>query len=288
MLNIGLIGNTEILEPHVKKIRQNKNVNVIGKSSVGSSNQLNSFHYSIPEFNKVELIERADIILMDKSSARPYNLLCDIVKKSKHIFTTDYLNLTIEECTQLVKLSNESGSIVQVSNPYFYTPVIQWLNNNASSPVFIDISNFTVDVNRVQSLYPMLLMLYKITGITPKKVGAVSFSCNSTNSVFTNVRLDFSNASVVNINFGSVESLAEFRMKAYSSGQFVTVNFTNQVFNCDNIPIDLSAYSTINEFDSFIDTVKNKSKKTSCIEDFLIAMHVVQKIEKKLAQFSTN
>ena len=65
MLNVGLIGNTEILEPFVKRLRENKNINIIGKASVGTSSQLNSFHFSIPEFNKVELIERADVIIMD-------------------------------------------------------------------------------------------------------------------------------------------------------------------------------------------------------------------------------
>ena len=36
MYNIGLIGNTEFLEPFVKRIQKNKQVNIIGKASVGS------------------------------------------------------------------------------------------------------------------------------------------------------------------------------------------------------------------------------------------------------------
>lgn len=43
MLNIGLIGNTEILEPFVKRLRENKNINVIGKASVGTSSSLTAF-----------------------------------------------------------------------------------------------------------------------------------------------------------------------------------------------------------------------------------------------------
>lgn len=287
MLNIGLIGNTDILEPHVKELQKNKNINIIGKSSVGSNVQLNSFHFSIPELNKVELIDRADIIIMDNSSSQPYLTMSDIVKKSKHIFAIEYLDLTVDECLQLIKLSNESGSVIQVTNPYFYTPIIQWINEHISSPTFIDISNFTLDTDDAQSLYPVLLMLYKATGITPKKVGAVSFESKSTDSRFTNVRLEFSDASVVNINYGKVESLSEFRLKAYSSGQFVTVNFTNRVYNCDNVPIDLRKYSKVNEFYNFINAVQNKAPKTSSLEDYLIAMHVIQKINKKLSQFST-
>src|SRR5690606_17569178 len=143
MLNVGLIGNTENLEPFVKSFRENKNINVIGKASIGSNAKINSFHFSIPEFNRVELIERAEVIIMDNSSLLPFNILTEIVKKSKHIFLTDYVNLTIDECSQIVKLANESGSVVQISNPFFFTPAIQWLNNNISLPVFIDILDFT-------------------------------------------------------------------------------------------------------------------------------------------------
>jgi len=285
MLNIGLIGNTEILEPFVKRLRENKNINVIGKASVGTSSQLNSFHFSIPEFNKVELIERADVIIMDNSSLLPFKILTEIVKKSKHVFTAGYLNLTIDECAQIVKLANESGSVIQVSNPYFFKPAIQWLNNNISSPVYLDVLDFTDSNNNDNLLYPIILMLLEITSISPKKVGAVTFNSNPNKSDFTNVRLEFGDASVVNISFGTLESLEEFKIRVYSRNQFITLNFTRNNYVCNNNPIDLSAFETISEIDYFVDTIQNKTRKKSCLEDYLIAMYLVQKINKKITQF---
>jgi predicted dehydrogenase len=285
MLNIGLIGNTETLEPFVKRLRENKNINVIGKASVGSSSQLNSFHFSIPEFNRVELIERADVIIMDNSSLLPFKILSEIVKKSKHVFTAGYLNLTIDECTQIVKLANESGSVIQVSNPYFFTPVIQWLNNNISAPVYLDVLDFTQSNNNDDLLYPIVLMLLELTGISPKKVGAVTFNSNPNKSDFTNVRLEFGDASVVNISYGSLESLEEFKIRVYSRNQFITLNFTRETFVCNNNPINLSGFENTNETDYFVDTIQNKSRKKSNLEDYLIAMYLVQKINKKITQF---
>ncbi len=285
MLNVGLIGNTEILEPFVKSFRENKNINVIGKTSVGTTSQMNSFHFSIPEFNRVELIERADLIIMDNSSLMPFKVLTEIVKKSKHVFMAGYLDLTIDECTQIVKLTNESGSVVQVSNPLFFKPAIQWLNNNILSPVYVDILDFTKINNNENLLYPIILMLIELTGISPKKVGAVTFNSNTNQSDFTNVRLEFGDASVVNISYGSLESLEEFKIRVFSRNQFINMNFTRDTSICNNNPIDLSAYSNSNEFDYFIDTIQNKVKKKSCIEDYLIAMNLVQKINKKITQF---
>jgi hypothetical protein len=286
MLNIRLIGNTEILEPFVKRLRENKNINIIGKTTVGIYSHLDSFHYTIPELNRIELIERADVLIMDNSSLLPVKILSEIVKKSKHVFTAGYLNLTIEECTQIVKLANESGSVVQVSNPFFFTPAIQWLNNNISSPVYLDVLDFTgIHNHNYNLLYPIILMLIELTGISPKKVGAVTFNSNPNKSDFTNVRLEFGDASVVNISYGTLESLEEFKIRVYSRNQFINLNFTRNSFICNNNPIDLSGFETVSEIDYFVDTIQNKTRGKSCLEDYLIAMYLVQKINKKITQF---
>ena len=285
MLNIGIIGITEVLEPHVKRIQKNKNVNVIGKSSVGTSAQLNGFHFSIPEFNRVELIERADILLVDNSSLLPFDMLCDMVKKSKHIFITEYLNITTGECAQLVKLANESGSVVQVTNPFYYTPAIQWLNDNISTPLFLDISKYTTEVTFREALYPMLLMLTGITGISPKKVGATAFELAQNATNFANVRLEFGDASVVNINFGSQILIDKFKIKGFSKNQFVSLNLKKEIFLLNNTPIDFSEYLTANEFDTFIGSIQNQTPQNSNLEDYHTAMQLVELIEKKFAQF---
>ena len=285
MLNVGLIGNTEILEPFVMEIKKNTQINIVGKASVGSSEELTGFHYSIPEFNRVELIERADLIIMDNSTPMAFKFMRDIVKKSKHIFCAEYPELTIEECTELNKLINESRSVVQVTNPYFFSPAIQWANKNIKTPAFIDYSNFEDDVTEKKSLYPMLLMLLKITGISPKKIGAVTFP-GYNNSKFTNVRLEFGDASVVNLNFGKLESLKNFKVRIYSDNQFATFNFSKEKFLSDNKAIEFDEDCMISELDIFIQAIEGKIKKISTLDDYLIAMHVAQKINKKIAQFS--
>ncbi|KJF42549.1 Gfo/Idh/MocA family oxidoreductase [Draconibacterium sediminis] len=285
MLNVGLIGNTKILEPFVLEIKKNAQINIIGKASVGSSAELTGFHYSIPEFNRVELIERADLIIMDNSTPMPFKFMRDIIKKSKHIFCAEYPDLTIDECTELNKLINESRSVVQVTNPYFFSPAIQWANKNIKTPAFIDYSNFEEDVTKKKSLYPMLLMLLKLTGISPKKIGAVTFP-GYNNSKFTNVRLEFGDASVVNLNFGKLESLKNFKVRIYSDNQFATFNFSKEKFLSDNKTIEFADDCMVNQLDIFIQTIEGKIKKISTLDDYLIAMHVAQKINKKIAQFS--
>lgn len=285
MLLTGLIGNTEKLEPFVKRMRKNKSFDIIGKASTGTPTALDDFHYSISEINRIELIERADVLLIDDSLQRPFPLLADMVKKSKHIFTAGYLNLTIDECTQLVKLSNESGSVVQVYNPFYYSPAVRWMSKNVSRPVFLEIMDFSGSGQTSEKLYSIILMLLDVTGISPKKVAAVTFKSAPNKSDFTSIRLEFGDASVVNLNYGSVDPLKKFKIRSYSQNQFIHFNFTEPTFLCNNEGIDLKDFEKADEFISFANVILCKAKAESSIEDYLTALHLVQKISKKTNQF---
>ncbi len=285
MLNLGLIGNTEVLEPFVKRVRKNPQINIVGKTSFGASANLDSFHFSIPEFNRIELIERAEVFLIDDSLLLPFHTMCEMVKKSKHFFIAGYPDLTVEECTQLVKLANESGSVIQISNPFYFEPPVQWMNINLKTPTYLDITFFS-DLFDSKSIFQLLLMLTGITGLSPKKIGAVSFQSNQCNSHFNNVRLEFSDCSVVNLNYGTLQPLNEFKIKAYSPRQFVILDFAGKTYQCNNEPLDFSVLPPASEFDFFTGAVSGKTHTVSNMEDYLIVLNAVQKINKKIAQFS--
>lgn len=285
MLNLGVIGRTNNLESRIKRIQKNKNVNVVGKTSVGTNAEVDSFHYSIPEYNKIELIERCDILLLDNSSLVGFDMICDIIKKSKHIFMAEYMDLNIDQCSTLVKFSKESGSVVQVKNPYFFKPEIQWLNKKLLRPTFLDISYFEAETDEKQ-IFQLILMLLKLTGISANKVGAVSFKSKKSKSSFNHIRLEFNDASVVNINVGSLNKLNKFKIKAYSSEQFVKLNLLNQKSRLNDVSINMEKVKFETELDTFINTILNKMPVISGIEDYLILQGTLQKINKKLMRFS--
>ena len=287
MLNLGAIGNTINLEPHVKRIQKHPKINVIGKSSVGINTQLNSFHYSIPEFNRIELIERSDILIIDNSSTFPFQIIGDIIRKSKHIFLTEYIPLSLHDTQQLIKLVNEAGTVIQVHNPYYYNPVIQWMNKNFMVPGYIDVSFLdSMQSENPEILFQLMTMMIGITGITPRKIDAVSYGINQNKGSFRNIRLEFNNASVYNINFGKSFQQNEFTMKAYSAGQNIFCDLVSGELICNNQPVEFEGYSTDNEIDMFIDSIIRKTKVTCSLEDFFIVQNVIQKIDKKLSMFS--
>jgi hypothetical protein len=285
MLNLGLIGDITLLEPYAQMIHDRPGVHIAGKSSVGMNTDTKSFCFSIPEFNRIELVERSEALLINRFSLLSFQLLCNIVKKSKHIFAAEYPALNFKECQQLAKLAKEAKTIVQVTNPFFFYPAIQWMNKNLKKTAFIDISFFKEGLEGIEPLLPLLLMLKGLGGIVPKKTGVVSFHPAPAKSEFTNVRLEFGDASVVNINFGRIGSHEEFKVRAWTAAQVISLNFTAGNYTCNDLPIDLSHYKGANELDVFIENTTNKDMEATGLEEYLTGLQIIQNIKNKMAQF---
>ncbi len=287
MLNLGIIGEIKTLEPYIRQIRKNQDVQIKGKSSVGISSDTGSSQFTIPEFNRIELIERSDALIINNFSLLPFSVLCDIVKQSKHILAIEYPALSTEECSQLVNLTHEAKTIFHFINPFYCKPPVQWLNKNIKLPALFDISFFSNSYDQRNTLIQLLLMLKELTGVKPKKTGVVSFRGESSYSLFNNLNLQFSDASVVNLNFGKMEPENEFMIKVYTEGQFVTLNLLTKKFRSNAQEIDLTKHSRKNELDIFIESVNGKKQNSTDIEDYFAVTETFQKINKKISQFAS-
>ena len=287
MLNIGLIGDIKLLEPYTKKIHDHSNIHISGKSSVGTNTNTGSFRFSIPEFNRVELIERSDALMINRFSLLPFHLLCNIVKKSKHIFATEYPAISIEECRELAKLATEAQTVVQVNNPLYFLPAIQWLNTNLKKPAYIDISYFKTNFEEADPLLTLLFMLKDITGTEPKRINAISFRKTANEFEFNNTRLEFGDASTVNINFGKSHT-EEFKIRAWAAGQVVSFNMKTKNYSFNSAAPDLAPFKGLNEFDKFVDSSANKSQNLSSINDYLSVLQTLERIRAKLTQVSVS
>jgi hypothetical protein len=285
MLNMGLIGDIKLLEPYTNKAQENPEVHITGKSSVGIQPKPESFRLQAPEFNRIELIERSDALLINRFSLLPFQLLCDMVKKSKHFLATSYPQLNSQECTVLAKLANEAKTVIQFANPFYYLPAVQWLNKNLKKPVYIEVSYFKNESLRSELLIQLILMLQDI-GISQKKIGAVTYHSRPANSEFSNVQMESGDGTLINIAFGKSDTRSEFKIKTFARDQFVEFDFDENNYTCNRVPIDLTEFNITNETDSFLIAIFQKKKAVTDIEKYAIASHIATNIQEKLDRYS--
>ncbi len=285
MLNLGLIGDIKLLEPYIQKARQVPEVHIIGKSSVGTQPSPGSFRLQAPEFNRIELIERSDVLFINRFSLLPFRLLCDMVKKSKHIFAASYPNLSLSEINQLSNLALEAKTVIQFSNPFYYLPAVQWLNTILKKPSYAEVNYFNTDKIEENTLLQLLLMLKDMDGMAPKKTGAVSFSSTPTNSVFNNVQLEFSDGSAANLSYGNKEGDNQFRIRVFMRDRFAEIDITREYYTLNNLPVELSESGILNETVSFFNAILQKRKAVTNIETYSNAIQTRYQIQEKLERY---
>lgn len=286
MLNLGLIGDIQLLEPFTKKAQELREIYITGKSSVGT--QPGNFRVSMPEFNRIELIERSDALLINHFSLLPFQMLCDMVKKSKHFFATSYPNLNVDECNHLTKLATEAQTIIQIANPFYYFPAVQWLSSNIKQPSLIEVSYFKNEPPEANLLIQLLLMLKDAAGVNPRKASAVSFHSAPADSEINNLYMEFGNGTVATINFGKLSERNEFKIKTYAKNQFTNFDLIRNHYTCNNSPVDLSALKKINETDDFLQSILQKKQKTTHLEDYSSVIQTIQKVSSGLNSLLEN
>jgi hypothetical protein len=285
MLNLGLIGDVHLLEPFIRRALDHPEIHITGKSSVGIHPHPEDFRLSVPEFNRIELIERSDALLVNRFSLLSFQMLCSMVKKSKHFFAATYPGLGNEQCLHLAKLAQEAKTTIQVSNPFFYTPAIQWLNRNLKKPAFLSVSHFGNEIPGNDLLIQLLLMLKDLSGIRTKKTGVVSFHSNPADSIFHNLQVEFTNGLIVSINYGKKELPHEFKIRSYAKDQFAEFDLLKNSAFCNQIPIDLSSCNKESETDSFIHAVIHGKSCITGLEEYSSAMQTAEMIRAKQEQF---
>ncbi len=287
MLNLGLIGDIKLLEPFTQKAQEHPEVHITGKSSVGTQPKPASFKLQAPEFNRVELIERSDALFINRFSLLPFSLLCDMVKKSKHIFAVGYPHLKPAELNQLANLAQEAKTVVQIKNPFYYLPAFQWLVKNIQKPAYIDVHYFTTEAPDSNLLLQLLLM-FKDTAVTlPKKTGAISFSSAPANESFYNVQLDYGDGSVINLNLGKTNKPSRFEINLFMHNRFATLDLLNETYRVNNLPISSSDFVKADETGAFISSILQKRKATTDIETYCNALQTMAIVEEKLDRYTS-
>ena len=287
MLNIGLIGDIKLLEPYTHRARQHQEVHIMGKSSVGTQPSPSSFKLQAPEFNRIELIERSDVLFINKFSLLPFPLICDIVKKSKHIFATSYPDFTPEQINQIIKLADEARCIVHIINPLTYLPGCKWMIDNIRKPASIDIVRSNTEEITRNTLIQILLVLKNFTGLISKKTNASTYISTPMNSEYQYVHLEYNDGSIANFHLIKTNDEPCFKVKIYMQDLFVDLDLQNNNLKVNGRLINVPEITIEDEVDDFINTIMLNRKPTTGLNNYLDANQIYDIINKKNHRFTS-
>jgi hypothetical protein len=282
MLNIGLIGKISSIEHQIEKLNKYPDIRIQGKSSVGIKNQSSDYRFSIPEYNRVELIERSDAIFLEDSTLIPYALIKESIKRRKHIYFAEYPEFSENQCNELIKLIDEAGTVVQIKNPLYYNSLLQYVIKNITLPFYLNIDIIKEKNDTGNSIVTdIILMILKMGQAFPKKTKAISINHSNNMFKFQNIRLEFSDSSILELNISNSEEDKKFVIKAISEVDVFEINLLTNHLSAKSGLQKIKNIDTVKEYESFFKTIIKKQLPLTGFSEFLIAKKTVNEINGK-------
>ncbi len=284
MLNIGLIGNIAAIEKQAERLKKYPDLRIQGKASAGTKDGHSEYDFSIPEYNRVELIERCDALILEDSAHVPYSLLIDAIKRNKHIFFSGYPDFTEIQCQELIKLIEEAGTVVQITNPLFYNSSVQWVVHNTSTPFYLSVevtrpcSRFT---NKV--LWDILFLVTKMGQTLPKKMKIFNAEHKEKDYHFINIRNDYSDSSVLDLNLTLEEKNEKYQFRVISEKNYFDVNLITHQITGKKRAIHTKKPEIVKEYESFFKAIIKKQLPLTGISEYADVLKIVEEINGKIS-----
>ncbi len=224
MVNIGLIGSMGSIGVHVRKLKEIPGLRMIGKSSVGLMEAPGGLSLPVPEFNRQELIEASDAVVVDQPALLSPELLKQAVRSGKHFYFSEFPALAEEEVSGLIKLAGEAGSGICIRNPLADEPLTRWIVNHRKEPLYLSLFCPAEQVpDRRAFLLQHLFYAVRLFDAPPRKIRVSGTHHPDPAFSFLNVRLEYATFSAFNLELffpskGS-PSLRAFMPGLYLSGE---------------------------------------------------------------------
>jgi hypothetical protein len=224
MLKIGIVGNINAMVHLLQLLKNIRGIQVIGKSSVGMMDQADGKSVSIPEYNRHELFDIADILFIDNSQILQFEILKTAVKNNKHLYFNDLPDLSPDSCQELLKLSEEARTAVYIRNTLMSEPLPYWISKNFQEPACLGFfESIPTLADRKNFLLKYLLYAQMLFGNAPQKTRASGIHHSGTEFTYINLRFDYSSSSSLTLEF-LLHSRVTRSLKIAMPGRFLEGN----------------------------------------------------------------
>jgi hypothetical protein len=287
MLNIGLIGNSQAIEKQAETLKKYPDIKIQGKASAGTKDGRSEYDFSIPEYNRVELIERCDAVILEDSAHIPYSLLLDALKRNKHFFFFGYPDFSEIQCQELSKLIDEAGTIVQITNPLFYHTPVQCMVHHTTRPFFL-----SVDIGKPYTLcsqpilWDILLLVTQMGQNLPKKIKTFYVEHKEKAYRFLNIRTEYSDSSVLDLNLTLEDKNEKYQMRMVSEKNYFDLNLITHQLTGKIRTAHTKKSEIVKEYESFFKAIIKQQPPSTGINEYFDVLRVVDEINGKLSGYS--
>jgi len=233
MIKIGIVGANELSKRHLAQLRLIPDFEVVGIFDHDTENaQLVATDFNIPYYHSLqELLLLVDAVDIASPVGTHFKYASQSIRQSVHVLLNGLLSEDIREAKQLNDLAIEANVSLKILHEEKFHPEIKALRRMVKKPTYIECNRFknkVLSISNDSIIFGMVLLdvdlLISIVGSNVRKVVSNAAKVFNEYADFINVRIEFENGCIANINCGNFEKADSDFIKVYQKNECITLD----------------------------------------------------------------
>jgi len=237
MLKVCVLGAGHLGKIHIKLLKEIDVYDLIGFYDPDDQNaEKVAKEFDIKRYLDASvLIDDSDVVDIVTPTLSHFKYASEALKKGKHLFIEKPLTNTLEEAEELLKISEEVGSYIQVGHVERYNPAYLSVKDKLNVPAFIEAHRLAAfnprgtDVSVVLDLMIHDLdLILSLVKAKPRKISANGVAIISDTPDIANARVEFDNGSVANITASRLSVKNMRKMRLFQKDAYISIDFLDK------------------------------------------------------------
>ncbi len=236
-IKIGVIGVGYLGRIHAAKYEAMADVELVGvaDASMEAAREVAAEYHTTPFENYPDLLEKVQAVSVVVPTPLHYEVTRACFDKGVDVMLEKPMTRTLEEADELVRISEESGLILQVGHLERFNPAVVAMEDYLTCPVFIEsrrVHRFNprgTDVDVVLDLMIHDIDIILSVALHPlKEIRTIGTSVVTEHTDVANTQLTFADGCTANVTVSRVDLENTRSLRIFQPGSSITVDYAGK------------------------------------------------------------
>jgi predicted dehydrogenase len=233
MIKIGIVGANELSKRHIAQLKLISDFEIVGLFDHDEQNaEALAAETGIQYFDSLQLLlNLVDAVDIASPVGTHFKYASQSIMQSVHVLLNGLLSEDIREAKQLNDLAIEANVSLKILHEEKFHPEIKALRRLVKKPTYIECNRFqnkVLSISNDSIIFGMVLLdvdlLISIVGSNVRKVSSNASKIFNEYADFINVRIEFENGCIANINCGNFDKQERNSLKVYQKNECITLD----------------------------------------------------------------
>lgn len=182
-----------------------------------------------------DILDKVDAVSIAVPTNCHFVVARDFLRNGVHILLEKPITSTLEEAEELIGISSEKNTVLQVGHIERFNPVIMALDGILNGPRFIEsirIAQFKPRGTEVNVVLDLMIhdidIIQNIVHSPVKNIHSIGAPVFTPEEDIANARIEFENGCVANVTASRISLKSERKMRIFQPDAYITMDFQNK------------------------------------------------------------